>query len=217
MEFGLVLIVAGVAALVGGVVWLGKIEEKQRTERMAEAARTLGFAFEAVGNLDALRSLGDLPVYGHGHQKRARNVLSGRAEGLDVKLLDYTYVIGSGKDQHAYAQSVLLVPGTHLPDLVLQPETVLDRVASAFGAQDIDFDASPEFSRAYRLSGPDEVRIRSAFSAEALAFFAREKHWTVEVRGGTAGIYRSQRLCRPDEVKGALAERRAVLRALVPD
>jgi len=212
-----VLMAVGVAALVAGVVWLGKIEERKRTEAMEAACRLMGFAFEPEASLDALKTFGDLPLYGHGHSKQVRNVMTGKAGEREVKFFDYAFVIGSGDDAHTYAQSVALFPGTHLPDFTLQPETFLDRIASKLGAQDIDFDASPEFSKAYRLSGPDETRIRSAFGAGALHFFEENPHWWVETLGGAAAIYRSQKLCRPAEAQAWLDERRAVLRALVPD
>ena len=217
MDPWIVVIVAGVAALVGGMIWIGKVEEKRRTIAMAEEAAKMGFAFEPETSLDVLKTFGDLPLYDHGHQSRVRNVMTGKACERDVKFFDYAYIIGSGKDAHAYVQSVALFLGTHLPDFQLQPETFLDRIASKFGAQDIDFDASPEFSKAYRLSGSDEMQIRSAFSAEALRFFDENRHWWVEVRGGNAAIYRSQRLCKPEEAPAWLDERLSVLRALVRD
>jgi hypothetical protein len=169
------------------------------------------------GDLDALRALADLPLFGRGPARKVRNVMTGRFGGRDVTFRDYVYTLDAGEDSTTYRQSVALFPGTALPDLTLEPETVLDRIASAFAAQDIGFDSSPEFSKACRLSGPDESAIRSAFGAEPLAFFAAEGHWRVEVRGGTAGAYSQGRLCRPHEAELCLTELVAVVRVLARD
>ena len=219
MDPWIVVIVAGVAALVGGMIWIGKVEEKRRTVQMGEAAAAMGFAFEPQIPLEVLKTFGELPLYDQGHGERVRNVMTGRLDGHDVKFLDYAYTFGTGKSQHTYLQSVALYPrgAADLPDLDLTPETFLDRIASAFGAQDIDFDASPEFSRHYVLKSADETAARAAFTTDALTFFATRLHWRVEVRGGTIGIYRCGRYCAPAEAKATLAEAHAVFRALVRD
>jgi len=41
-----------------------------------------------------------------------------------------------------------------------------------FGMQDIDFTDSAEFSKAYRLEGPDEASVRSLFIPQIRQFFA---------------------------------------------
>jgi hypothetical protein len=190
--------------------------EKQRTEALAAAAQAMGFAFEPVGDLDVMKGFGDLPLYNRGHSKRVSNVMSGKAGERELKLFDYRYTTGGGKNSHTFSQTVALFPqgAAGLPDFVLAPENILHKIGQMFGYQDIDFDSSPDFSSHYLLRGPDEMAIRSAFGAAALAYFGQERGWHVELAGGNIGIYRSGKRCKPEELAAFRDEVSAVLRAL---
>jgi hypothetical protein len=206
----------GVLLLVGGIFVVSKRMEQKRTEALAAASQAMGFTFEPDGDLDVMKGFGDLPLYGRGHSKRVRNVMSGRAGERDVKLFDYRYTTGGGKSSHTWNQTVALFPqgGEGLPDFLLAPENIFHKIGQVFGYQDIDFDSSPDFSSHYLLRGPDEMAIRSAFGADALAYFGQERGWHVEVAGGNVGIYRSDKRCKPEELAAFRDEALAVLRAL---
>lgn len=208
--------IAAVLALIGGIFVVSKRLEQQRTEALAAASQAMGFTFEPAGDLDALKALGDLPLYGHGHSKRVRNVMSGQAGEHDLKLFDYRYTTGGGKNSHTFAQTVALFPqgGQGLPAFLLAPENILHKIGQVFGYQDIDFDSSPEFSSHYLLRGPDEMAIRSAFGADALAYFGQERGWHVESAGGSVCVYRSDKKCKPEDLRTFLDQARAVLRAV---
>jgi hypothetical protein len=206
----------GVLLLVGGIFVVSKRMEQKRTEALAAASQAMGFTFEPDGDLDVMKGFGDLPLYGRGHSKRVRNVMSGRAGERDVKLFDYRYTTGGGKSSHTWNQTVALFPqgGEGLPDFLLAPENIFHKIGQVFGYQDIDFDSSPDFSSHYLLRGPDEMAIRSAFGADALAYFGQERGWHVEVAGGNVGIYRSDKRCKPEELAALLEQTSAVLRAV---
>ena len=210
-----VLIVVGIVALTGGLIYWGLQIEKKRTEALRLACQTMGFSFEEKGDLDQLRSFGDLPLFDHGHSKRARNLMTGRTADRDVKLFDYQYTIGSGKNSHTHHQTVALYPdgGRGLPDFVLSPENVFHKIGQAFGYQDIDFEQSPEFSAHYLLRGADEAAIRTAFTTDAIAFFAQHHRWNVEVRSGHVAVYRSGQRCKPPEAPAYLADTLMVMLA----
>jgi hypothetical protein len=211
-----VVAVAGVLALIGGILAVSSRMEQQRTEALAAASQTMGFAFEPDGDLEVLMGFGDLPLYGRGHSKKVKNVMTGQAGDRDVKLFDYKYTTGGGKDSHTWSQTVALFPkaGEGLPDLLLAPENVFHKIGAAFGYQDIDFDTSPDFSSHYLLRGPDEMAIRSAFSADALNFFGQQRGWHVEVASGNVGVYRSGKRCKPDDLRTFLEGTQSVLRVL---
>lgn len=220
MEFLIpIAAVAGVLALIGGIIAVTVRVERQRTEALSTAAQTMGFTFEPAGDLEALKTLGDLPLYGHGHSKKVANVMTGQAGERDVKLFDYKYTTGSGKNSHTWSQTVALFPraGEGLPDLLLSPENVFHKIGAVFGYQDIDFDTSPDFSSHYLLRGPDEMAIRSAFGADALNFFGQQRGWHVEIAAGNVGIYRSGKRCKPEDLRTWFEETRSVLRVLARD
>lgn len=214
---GPILAVVAVLALIVGIVILSTWFERKRTEALTAACQGMGLAFEPEGDLEVLRTLGDLPLYNHGHSKKVRNVMSGQVRDRDLRLFDYQYTTGGGKNSHTWKQTVALFPrsGVSLPDLLLAPENLFHKIGQAFGYQDIDFDTSPEFSSHYLLRGPDEMAIRSTMSADALAFFGQHQGWHVEVKDRTVGIYRAGKRCKPEDMATFLAEAQDVLRVLV--
>jgi len=211
-----VLVVLAVAALFGGAIYVAVQMERKRTEAMLATCQAMGFTFEEKGDVDALCSWADLPVFGRGHSKRAKNVMTGRTAERDVKVLDYQYTVGGGKNSHTYSQTLALFPGggPGVPDFSLEPENFLHKIGEVFGYQDIDFDSNPEFSGAYLLRGPDEAAIRTAITSDIQGYFAQQPGWHVEVRSGNVGIYRSGKRCKPEETPAFLAEALGVLRAV---
>lgn len=210
------VIILAAVGLVGTLFALNAKQERERTEQLGQLALTMGFTFEPALDLEVLKGFGDLPVYGHGHSKKVSNVMTGQAGERDVKLFDYRYTTGSGKNSHTWNQSVALFPraGEGLPDLLLAPENIFHKIGAVFGYQDIDFDTSPDFSSHYLLRGPDETAIRSVFSADALTFFAAQRGWHVEIAAGNLGIYRADKRCKPEEIRSFLEEAQSVLRVL---
>ncbi|HSK10273.1 MAG TPA: hypothetical protein VK911_11915 [Vicinamibacterales bacterium] len=189
--------------------------ERRRNEGMARASETIGFAFTPKGDPGELKARADLPLFGNGHSRKVRNVMTGRMGGVEAQLFDYQYTVGGGKHSHTWRQTVALLPAPPgLPDFVLAPENIFHKVGQRFGYQDIDFDHSPEFSSRYLLRGTDETAIRAAFSQDRLAFLAGQPGWTVESRGAYLGIYRAGKRCRPEDLPGLVADVQSVWQAL---
>ena len=69
----------------------------------------------------------------------------------------------------------------NLPFFILRPESVLDKIGSLFGGQDIDFESNPKFSDHYLLRGEDEDRIRTTFSPTVISYY--EQHHGVYTEG----------------------------------
>lgn len=212
ITFALPALVAGaVAAIVVAMVRA----ERRRTEAMELASHTIGFVHEPTGDLDLLRALADLPLFGRGHSRKVRNLMTGRIGDAEVKLFDYAYTTGGGKNSHTFRQTVALFPATRaLPDFVLAPENVLHRIGQLFGYQDIDFEQNADFSSHYLLRGSDETAIRAAFGPDRVAFLAGDHGWTVEARSGFLGIYRSGKRCKPGELPAFLESAQRVWQAL---
>jgi len=214
-----ILLGLGVLALIIAVVLIHRALERARTTALQQTSLTLGFNFSVEGDVDQMKALGDLPLYGLGYSRRVRNVLSGRTGAGEARIFDYRYTTGSGKRSRTWEQTVALYPraGGRLPDFVLQPENVLlDKIYQMFGYQDIDFEASPVFSARYLLRGPDETAIRSAFTTEMRASLEQTEGWTVEVQSGNVVIYRAAKMVKPGEMAAFLEQSQAVVRAIAP-
>lgn len=213
-----ILIGTAIVAAIVAIILAVRRAEKARTEGLQQASAAAGFTFEVEGDLERIKALGDLPLYGRGHSRRVKHVMTGRRGNSDVSVFDYRYTVGHGKQSHTWHQTVVVYAGASraLPDLQMAPENFLfDKLNQVFGYQDIDFESNPEFSSRYILRGTDESAIRSAFTPDAQSFFAAHQGWTVEAQGGTVAIYRSGQRVKPEGLPMFLEESRAVLGALV--
>ena len=210
-----VIVLAAVGVLVAVVV-SSRRAERARREALQQAGLAMGFSFDAEGDLDQMRALGNLPLYGHGHSRQVKNVLGGRAASGDVRIFDYQYSTGGDKESQTWKQTVAIYPGggQGLPDFVLSPENLFHKIGQLLGYRDIDFDSSPVFSARYLLRGPDDAAIRAVFPSETRAYFEQEQGWSVEVQAGSVGIYRSGKRIKPDELPTFVETTQAVLRAI---
>lgn len=149
------LIFAGFAALIVVGIVYGIIKARERREAMARLAASLGLRYYAADPWDLPSRYGHFDLFGHGHSKRASNIMGGERDGRSVIAFDYRYTTGSGKNQttHHYQGAVLEIPIV-APRLRMRRENVLDRVASWVGYDDIDFE-SDEFSRRYHVKSED--------------------------------------------------------------
>lgn len=207
MTFQIVLfaaVIAGVAA----AAWYGRKLERERTAAMAQVAAAMKFNFYETGTPDLTAGFSDLPLLNHGRSRRWRNVLVGAVAEQQAIVGDYYYVTGSGKNSHRWNQTVVVFPqgGKGLPVFTLAPEHFFHKIGSLFGYQDIDFEASPEFSKHYLLRGTGESAIRSAFTADALAYFGQNPGWSVQSCGGGLAMFRLDKVCKPEEAPAFLAE-----------
>ncbi|MGE5359871.1 MAG: hypothetical protein ACM3NQ_12710 [Bacteroidales bacterium] len=212
-----ILIPVALIPIIVVVFLLARRARNQRKEAMQRTASTIGFAFEEKGDVEGLRARADLPLFGHGHTKRASNAMTGRLGDQEVIVFDYQYTTGGGKESHTWRQTVALFPrgGGRLPDFTLAPENVFHKIGQVFGYRDIDFESHPEFSTCYLLRGNDESAIRAAFPPAALSYLEQHRGWNVEVHDGTAAVYRSGKRVKPEDLASHLEDTRAILRVLV--
>jgi len=149
------LLFGGIAALIVVAIVYGVIKARERREAMARLAARLGLRYYADDPWDMPSRYGHFDLFQHGHSKRASNILAGDLDGRSVVAFDYRYKTGSGKNEttHHYQGAVLETPIV-APRLRMRQESVLDRVASWVGYDDIDFE-SDEFSRRYHVKSED--------------------------------------------------------------
>jgi len=213
-----ILFFGAVVAAVGIGVSLAYAYEKKRTAALADACLQMGFDFQPRIPKEQIPTLGSFHLFNVGRRRTGWNLMTGKADGAAVSVFDYRYTTGGGKSSHTWVQTVAVFSGVGgLPEFMLAPEHWWDKVGQALGLKDLDFEASPEFSRNYQLKGPDESRIRAAFGADALGFFAQTPGWSVEVKGDAIASYRHSSRPKAEEMPQFVSEVAAVRRALVHD
>jgi hypothetical protein len=207
------LIIGGVVALIATILVVSWYMEKKRTEAFAKLAESLNFEFLPKGDAALQRELAAFHLFTLGHSKKMKNLLRGEAQGLEISIFDYCYVVGHGKHQQTYQQSVFVaaVNDLDLPKFTMRPESFWHKIGSFLGFKDIGFDTHPVFSKKYLLKGPDEEEIRKLFVPEVLDYFEGTKGLNVEADGDLLLYYRYTRL-KPEQIHDFMAEGFEVLK-----
>jgi hypothetical protein len=196
------MMMGGVAAVLGVAALVARSLERKRRAAYEEYSLVRGFTFEPERS-DGERRFGD--VFGpftEGRRRQWGYTISGTKNRAPFVVFEYSWVTGSGKNSSKNRLGAMLWErdGLALPTFALSPEGWFSRLGAMLGMQDIDFAESPEFSRAYRLKGPDEAAIRSLFTPEIRQFFAATPKQLVAGGGRFLFWWRSMRLPVADQL-----------------
>lgn len=152
-----VLVAVVVGLVVGSAAGLQAAADRRRREALLvwSAERR----WDWVGPDDSLVHLLPGEPFGRGHSRSARQTMTGTWDGRPVLAFDYTYRVttGSGKNRrtstYRYGVLAVLLP-VALPRVQVEPEGALDRIAQAFGADDIEVE-SHAFNSRYTVRSSD--------------------------------------------------------------
>ena len=154
-----VLIAIGIA-----VYYAWKAEQERKTGLQA-LAEEFGLRFISAHDKTHDERYANFEIFRRGHSRSAYNSLFGSIEisGSQHGLVmgDFTYKVTSsnGKSSstttYRFSYLILHPPLPGVPDLLIRHEHLLDKIGSALGFDDIDFE-SAEFSRKFMVSSPDK-------------------------------------------------------------
>lgn len=183
---------------------------RKRSEALQRFAALMGFQYSEKADLVAELQASGFRLFTHGRSKKSSRLLSGQTGAVSVRIFDYRYVSGAGKNSRTVAQTVILLNSDRLdlPRFALQPENIFHKIGQAFGMKDIDFDLYPEFSKRYLLRGDDEEAVRNLFKSYVLEFLTRQPGLHVEGAAQAMIIYRLGKRIPPLKLE---AEYRAAL------
>ncbi|MCX8212535.1 MAG: hypothetical protein ACJA0J_002298 [Bdellovibrionota bacterium] len=177
-----------------------------RERNMSALADKLGFQFYPEDDYGMEIQLQDFRLFSQGRSKSIDRIMR-KQDGLmdlDVAIFDYSYQIwgSSGKDDRVH-QTVFFLQSAKLglPELWLQPETIVHKLGELVGFTDIDFVRFPKFSGNYRLTGGDEEYIRHHFNDEVLNYFTMNKGWSMEGIGFYLLFYRKGTLISSAQIE----------------
>jgi len=216
---GISVLVVLIGVSVATVLVLIRRQARQRAEAFVEVLGSqfagADLEFDPEDSLGRCVRLQEFKVGSAGGRRKMRNVISGVWKGREVLCCDYRYVIGHGKHQRAYSQTIMMMSlAPSFPSFVLGPEGFFAKIAQTFGASDIDFPTHPEFSKSYVLKGKDEEAVRAAFSFDLLEYFEGQLGLTLESHDGLLLFYRVNKRCKPTALEAFLEEGFEVLDAL---
>lgn len=195
------LIIGGGAALVAVVVLRAKARERKRRASYEEFSLVRGFTFEPERPNGERRFSDVFEPFTQGRGRRWEYTISGRRPE-PFTAFQYRWVTGSGKNSSVHRLSGIVWErdGLSLPKFALSPAGWFTRLGELFGRQDIDFPESPDFSKAYRLRGPDEAAVRELFTLDIRHFFEATPDQHVAGGGRFLFWFRKRQLPPADEL-----------------
>jgi hypothetical protein len=210
-------IIVGIALLVGGFIWLTFHLAKKRREGFMEVAESMGLTFHPDGSQNLLSQLGDFKLFNQGRARKMRNLIQGDSGEVSIAIFDYQYTTGSGKQSKTHRQTIVTLQSSQLncPDFTMRPEGFFDKIGSALGFQDIDFESHPVFSKSFVLQSSNEPAIRQYFTPSLLEFFESKPGISVEAQFGKLFFYRTGRCIKPAQTKDYLSQAYEVFGVMV--
>lgn len=221
MELSDYLIAALIAAPIGGALLLAnhldRRRREQRRRQMAELADEFGWSFHRHGGALLKRRVPQFARFASGTRQNDHNVMRGELllttnDGEPIHLFtqagDYTVTTVSGSGERRRESSThfsyLLVttPEGRKADLRVRPEGVADRVKSAVGLDDIDFE-SAEFSRRYHVASRDRRFAYDVLHPRAIELLLEPGTPRFEIAGGVLLLSSRRKRWRPDEFRAA--------------
>lgn len=138
----------------GYVAYLFWKAEQQRREQLHAFALSKGWSFRHDDPYGVEHRWHDAP-FGEGHSREGTNLIEGVEAGHPFLSFDYEYKVttSNGKTTttttHRFHVTAMQLPAA-LPDLYVGRESVLTRLGSAIGLDDIELE-SDDFNRTFRV------------------------------------------------------------------
>jgi len=198
----LVLLAAAVAAL-----WIYQ-KERERRESLRYLAMQLELDFDPTSDGFLHRRYGH-GIFGRGRKRIAWNTLSGvrviAGHPVRVKMGDYRYTTGSGKNSqtHKLSFAILHLPYVGTPDLLIRREHLGDKLKGGLGFDDIDFE-SEEFSRQFWVTSPDRKYAYDVLHPRMMRFLMDGPRPQVEIVRDACLVLDGKRRWKPEQFAGCL-------------
>lgn len=166
------------------VAIFGYFNNKARREELARWADARGWTLELGKDKTFDDRFPQFKLLRRGSSRYADEVLCGQHDGREVLVFRYHFTTGAGKNrQHHVLNAALLHLPFTMPELIIRPEGLFDKLKSAFGLNDIDFE-SAEFSRRFAVHCHDRRLAHDLIPPETIEFLlARATRYTLEAEG----------------------------------
>ncbi len=211
------VLIGGIVAVIGGLIWLAVAMEKKRREALEQFCMMRGFTFERERK-DAWRTYqAAVPLFDSGSRRRWGYTIAGRVGKRAFTAFEYAYTVSSGRNSQTYRFRVMCweTGDKKLPLFAISPEGFWKRLGQKLGRQDIDFDDDPTFSEAYELRGPDEAAIRGAFTPRIRGVLGATPGQHAASSGDYLFWWKSGRLPKPDDLDPFFMEGESIARVFL--
>jgi hypothetical protein len=202
---------AGVAFLVVlgvlGVIGIGVLAYRARQAKiraLTEWAHRHGCQYRNIKDRSVDDRYPEFGCFHHGHSRYASDPIEGEWNGRQIKLGTYHYTTGSGRNQSHHSFTYFVLRGDMpLQPLTIRPENVLDKLAGAFGFDDIDFE-SAEFSKRFLVKAKDRKWAYDVLHARAMEHLLDHRRSAIEFSGYDAMIQMNGRTLKLEEYEATI-------------
>lgn len=189
LVFGLFAVVAIAAVVISFIL------DRRRREAFAACAAREGWHYYPDKDPEAARLFTFINRLARGDNRYIQHRFQGTYGDRRFDLFEYHYQVttGSGKNRRT-THYHFRVAHAHLPrtfpELVVGPEDFFDKIAAAFGFDDIDFE-SAEFSRRFHVKSPDRKFAYDIIHPRMMEWLLRKPAVTMEIEGNSLVVIES--------------------------
>jgi len=210
VSFWLILPVLGIVAAVAYFGWKAEHERKLALEALAGR---LGFRFERDEDASHDELYAQFEIFRRGHSRIAKNTMTGALDLFGrpcrVRCGDFRYRVtrstGKNTTTRTYRFSYVIVhPPWDTPPLLIRAEGVFDKIAGAFGFDDIDFE-SIEFSKHFYVQSGDKRFAYDVLHPRMMEFLLGERPPMLDIEGGALCLSDGERRWDPPAFERQLA------------
>jgi hypothetical protein len=214
MESWLFILIPIGIALVAAFAYLAWLAEKKRRVALAALAARIGWRFDPRRDRDHDDEYAHFEIFRRGHSRAAHNTLTGDVEiggrRSPAKMGDFVYKVttSTGKSTqtktYRFSYLILHLPYAGVPDLLIRHESIFDKIAGAFGFDDIDFE-SAEFSRRFCVKSPDKRFAYDVIHPRMMEFLLAGEAATIDIEYGRCCLSDGRRRWAPGQFEANLA------------
>ncbi len=211
-------IIALVVVLFIGLAIFGFIQERKRREAMQAWVARHGLDFSTDHDYSFEDRFPEFDCLQQGSGRYAYNIISGEWQGRTLLAFDYHYEThstdskGNRQTHHHHFSAVMLRANLALKPLIIRAENLFDKLAGAFGFDDIDFE-SAEFSRRFMVKSPDRRWAYDVLHQRTMQLLLDSPRFSIEFDPRHVIAWRSGRFRLPD-LEAAIALIDGILDAL---
>lgn len=208
-----ILLVVVVVAIAIAAIVLAAMAAKKRREDLANLAQRLGWRFSPDKDHDHDDEYAHFEVFRRGHSRYAYNTLTGDLElgghRFAAKCGDFRYLVTSSNGKstttttYRFSYLILHLPYRTVPDLLIRPEGLFDKLAGVFGFDDIDFE-SHEFSRKFHVKCADRRFAYDVVHPRMMEFLLEHGDRAIDIEKRRCCLSDGRRCWSPEQFEGEL-------------
>ena len=195
-----ILMVLGFMCVITIAIAIAVVSARKRAlrrEAMSRLASSLGLSFNPARDYDHDDRYAHMAMFRRGSRRYAYNTVMGRMSlgGHECGVIfgDFHYAVDRNHGEHrtkkSYRFSYLIIqlPWANVPDLLIRPEGMFDRIGALVGFEDIDFE-SEEFSRAFLVKSSDRKFAYDLIDPRMIEFLLQTRPQLIDLEHGSMGF-----------------------------